>query len=485
MLVNRSESFQTTVAKRASAAAAPLAEWVKANVQYSKVLHEIEPLEQELKTLESGMVRAQSKLKTLNLQLKGVDTEVDALRARMQAVTVEAAQIELNLRNTSQVLDQSEALVSDLSGEYQRWTSKLDQIQSELALLVERCIVASAYMVFVGCEPSSNRRQQLLSQCFDKFNVPHFDLNQFVGVSGEEELFFSVPSGGIVPLICDPAHKALKYITNHEYTSETNLFLAIQLQFNLFCCFVSGLKASDWLRVLELSIRFGRTLVIDDFNQLDIGLISLIFSNIYGNKETRFWTYIGDRKVDYNANFRLYLLTENLSTLKQLPLWLFRVVNLSPSFGSISSQLLGHIIHCKRPELEQDKDKVEHTVRTLQQQLSQLEGELLENLTNESGNILDNVKLIEKLKFLKSSSFKVEKSLQESDQLRRDLDSEREQYDSIAQFAASLFFSVENLPKLNPMYYFGYEEFETLFKRVLRTNASTFDNDTLCYVSYC
>ena len=34
-------------AKRASAAAAPLAAWVKANVQYSHVLEKIEPLERE------------------------------------------------------------------------------------------------------------------------------------------------------------------------------------------------------------------------------------------------------------------------------------------------------------------------------------------------------------------------------------------------------------------------------------------------------
>lgn len=34
-------------AKRASAAAAPLAAWVKANVQYSRVLERIQPLEKE------------------------------------------------------------------------------------------------------------------------------------------------------------------------------------------------------------------------------------------------------------------------------------------------------------------------------------------------------------------------------------------------------------------------------------------------------
>lgn len=214
----RSESFQPPVAKRASAAAALLAEWVKANVEYSKVLHKIGPLELELKKLESGMVKAQSRLKTLDLQLKGVDTEVDALRDRMQAVTVEAAQIELNLRKTSQVLEQSESLVSDLGSEHSRWTEQLEAIEAELQLLVQRCIVVTAYIVCACSEPSNTQRVQLLQSCFEKFAIEPFDLNRFTEVSSEEELFFTVPTNAIVPLICDPTHKASRYIDNPEYT---------------------------------------------------------------------------------------------------------------------------------------------------------------------------------------------------------------------------------------------------------------------------
>lgn len=40
-------------AKRASAAAAPLAAWVNANVQYSHVLERIQPLEKEKAALEA------------------------------------------------------------------------------------------------------------------------------------------------------------------------------------------------------------------------------------------------------------------------------------------------------------------------------------------------------------------------------------------------------------------------------------------------
>lgn len=47
LLARRGESFDARVAKRASAAAAPLAAWVQANVSFARVLERIKPLEDE------------------------------------------------------------------------------------------------------------------------------------------------------------------------------------------------------------------------------------------------------------------------------------------------------------------------------------------------------------------------------------------------------------------------------------------------------
>lgn len=47
LLKQREKSFEERTAKRASAAAAPLAAWVMANVKYSKILEKILPLETE------------------------------------------------------------------------------------------------------------------------------------------------------------------------------------------------------------------------------------------------------------------------------------------------------------------------------------------------------------------------------------------------------------------------------------------------------
>lgn len=52
LLNQREKSFEEKTAKRASAAAAPLAAWVSANVKYSRILEKIKPLELEQTKLQ-------------------------------------------------------------------------------------------------------------------------------------------------------------------------------------------------------------------------------------------------------------------------------------------------------------------------------------------------------------------------------------------------------------------------------------------------
>lgn len=47
LVKEKRNSFDEKVAKRASAAAAPLAGWVLANMQYTAILEKIQPLEKE------------------------------------------------------------------------------------------------------------------------------------------------------------------------------------------------------------------------------------------------------------------------------------------------------------------------------------------------------------------------------------------------------------------------------------------------------
>ena len=146
---------------------------------------------------------------------------------------------------------------------------------------------------------------------------------------------------------------------------------------------------------------------------------------------------------------------------------LFQLINLSPNASGMSSSLLSLIIECRRPELETKKLEIEKQKLKLESELRDLESKLLSKLLESTGNILNNTELVRSLNELKKSALQVEQSLQESAKLSEDLNRERAEYESLAQFASEIYFLIRELVNLNPMYRFGVSEYEAVFQESL------------------
>ena len=88
LLKKNKDSFEAEIAKRASIAAAPLAAWVKAMVQYSKILEKCLPLEEEQDKLKQRLAKITSKMKNVGSELKTVDERVAELRKTFEQACV-------------------------------------------------------------------------------------------------------------------------------------------------------------------------------------------------------------------------------------------------------------------------------------------------------------------------------------------------------------------------------------------------------------
>lgn len=99
LLQTKSESFEVKNAKRASAAAAPLATWVVANIKYCKVIQSIKPLEEEQEMLQKNLRESENNMKLLMSGLDDVDTRVKELSGQLNVYTQEAAVLEIKLED--------------------------------------------------------------------------------------------------------------------------------------------------------------------------------------------------------------------------------------------------------------------------------------------------------------------------------------------------------------------------------------------------
>lgn len=129
LLKAKAESFDVKNAKRASAAAAPLATWVVANVRYCRVIQSVEPLQREQNELQKGLTMAENQMKSLQSGLSDVDAKVKELSAKLNSYTQEAAVLEIKLEEARNTLKSAEVLVDKLSSEFSNWNKQLGEYE--------------------------------------------------------------------------------------------------------------------------------------------------------------------------------------------------------------------------------------------------------------------------------------------------------------------------------------------------------------------
>uniref|UniRef100_A0A673BSH4 Dynein heavy chain ATP-binding dynein motor region domain-containing protein n=1 Tax=Sphaeramia orbicularis TaxID=375764 RepID=A0A673BSH4_9TELE len=183
----------------------------------------------------------------------------------------------------------------------------------------------------------------------------------------------------------------------------------------------------------------------------------------------RYVVQIGDKVIDYNEDFRLFLATRNPTPfIPPDAISVVTEVNFTTTRAGLRGQLLALTIQQEKPELETEKTRLLQQEEDKKIQLANLEESLLETLATAQGNILENRELIDSLNQTKASSALIQESLLESHRLQASLDQERDAYLPLAESASKMYFVITDLSKINNMYRFSLASFLRLFQRALQ-----------------
>ena len=467
LLEKNKKSFDPGVAKRASAAAAPLAAWVRANIRYSYVLEKIEPLEQEQAVLKANLDKSEHKLAKLAEALEKLDQKVKEMRDRFELLTTEAAKLKIEVEKEEEIIAAAENLVGKLEGEHKRWSGQVGELAQELEQLPRRAILAAGFICYLSQAPEDERKQKLKDwmQCVE---LESFDLRKFLSTESEQlvwkgeglpsddlsmENALVILQGQQCPFLVDPSQRATEWLKNHLKESRLE---------------VINQQDSNFTTALELAVRFGKTLIIQEVDGVEPLLFPLLRKDLV-SQGPRFVVQLGDKAIDYNESFRLFLATRN--PLPEIPpdaASIITKVNFTTTRAGLTSQLLASTIQNEKPELEQRKTELLKTEEDMKVQLSNLEESLLQELATAEGNILENKVLLESLNLTKAKSTTITESLTESMELQSSLDSERDSYLPLSKFGSTLFFVISDLSKLNNMYRISLASFMRLFCRALQ-----------------
>ncbi|XP_075347137.1 cytoplasmic dynein 2 heavy chain 1 isoform X3 [Mycteria americana] len=468
LLSKNRPSFDPKNAKRASAAAAPLAAWVNANVQYSHVLERIQPLEKEKAGLEANLKKTEDRKKKLEDLLNSVGQKVSELKDKFQSRTTEAAKLEAELSKAQKTLKAAEVLINQLDREHERWITQVSEITDELATLPKRAQLAAAFITYLSAAPEDQRKTSL-DEWTKSAGLEKFDLRRFLCTESEELVWKTegLPSDDlsienalvilqskVCPFLIDPSFRATEWLKTHLKESRLE---------------VINQQDTNFLTTLELAVRFGKTLIIQEMDGVEPVLYPLLRKDLVA-QGPRYAIQIGEKMIDYNEEFRLFLSTRNPNPfIPPDASSIVTEVNFTTTGSGLRGQLLALTIQHEKPDLEEQKTKLLQQEEDKKIQLAKLEESLLETLATSQGNVLENKDLIESLNQTKASSALIQESLAESHRLQSFLDKERDAYLPLAESASKMYFIISDLSKINNMYRFSLAAFLRLFQRALQS----------------
>jgi dynein heavy chain 2 len=128
---------------------------------------------------------------------------------------------------------------------------------------------------------------------------------------------------------------------------------------------------------LELALRFGKELLIQELDNIEAILIPLLRRDLV-QQAARSTVQVGDKQIDYNPSFKLLLCTRNSGIdLPSNTRGLVSVINYSVTKSGLESKLLSIIINHEKPELEEKKIHLLEEEEKLKVSLDGLEKKLL------------------------------------------------------------------------------------------------------------
>ena len=468
LIRTHSSSFDEVVAKRASRAAAPLAAWVTANLQYATVLEKVAPLEAENSALKRTLGVSQEKLAKLTFDLSQIDGHVAKLKARFEGCTQEGARLKWELDRASGVIVSAESLIGKLVNERRRWDGTAHQLLEEIDSLPAGALLASAFLVYLP-KASEDDRELLMSRWRMTVDADSFDFLQFMTTESEQLTWKAnglpadqqclqnamvVLKAPQAPLLVDPSSSADAWL--RETLKDSRLEVVNQADAN-------------FTTALELAIRFGKTLLVQEVDTIEPMLYPILRRDLVA-QGPRFCVQVGDKMIDFVEDFRLYMTTRHSSPdIAPDAAALITQVNFTITRAGLVGQLLARTIEHDQPALETRKTALLRQEEQMKLQLNDLEEALLRELATSEGNILENKVLLDSLNETKAKASVISESLTASLELQLSLDQQRDVYRGLAEVGSRLFFVIKDLNKINNMYQFSLASFLVLFDRVLRT----------------
>jgi len=161
---------------------------------------------------------------------------------------------------------------------------------------------------------------------------------------------------------------------------------------------IADFKDADHIKKIEQGIIHGRKVLFLDVGEVMNPVLDNVLAKNYiqvGRNQT---VKIGEKEIEVNKNYRMYI-TTRMSNPHYTPEVSCKVavVNFCVKLSGLVDQCLGIVVKAEQAQLEKTKNETIQKVANNKATILNLEDTILKMLSESSGNILEDVALIDTL----------------------------------------------------------------------------------------
>ncbi|KAL6114194.1 dnah10 [Pungitius sinensis] len=472
-LKNLQTSFEEMQA--ISKAGSGMFKFVEAIMGYCEVSKEINPKREKVARLEKNFFQSKRELERIQSELNNLQRELHTLGEKYKAAIAEKRLLQEEAELMERRLIAAEKLISGLSSENKRWTQDLEELKLRRVRLLGDCLICAAFLSYAGAFSWNFRNEMVykvwlkdvqdrgipLSQPFkvESLLTDEVEISRW-GSEGLPPDELSVQNGILTSrgtrfaMCIDPQQQALNWIKKKEENNNLK---------------ISSFNDPDFLKQLEMAIKYGFPFLFQDVDEyIDPVIDNVLEKNVKG-PEGRQVLMLGDKEVDYDPNFKLFLNTK-LANPKYSPSVFGKamVINYTVTLKGLEDQLLSVIMGFEEKELEEQRERLILETSDNKKLLKNLGDSLLRELATSTGNMLDNTELVQTLEETKSKASEVLEKLQLAEKTSMDIDELRDDYRPAAKRGAILFFVLTEMALVDSMYQYSLASYLEVFDFSLR-----------------
>ncbi|XP_039279680.1 dynein heavy chain, cytoplasmic [Nilaparvata lugens] len=414
---------------RASMACGPMVKWAVAQVSYADMLKKVEPLREELHSLEVQAAENKEKGEEMKALIAQLEKSIAAYKDEYAQLISQAQAIKADLENVQAKVDRSIALLKSLGIERERWEATSETFKSHMSTIVGDVLLSAAYLAYAGYF------DQHFSNFFNKF-CPFQRFNRY-------------------PLIIDPSGQATEFILNEFRDRKITK---------------TSFLDDSFRKNLESALRFGNPLLVQDVENYD-PILNPVLNRELRRTGGRVLITLGDQDIDLSPSFVIFLSTRD-PTVEFPPDICSRVtfVNFTVTRSSLQSQCLNQVLKSERPDIDEKRSDLLKLQGEFHLRLRQLEKSLLQALNEAKGKILDDDSVITTLETLKQEAADISKKVEETDKVIAEIDTVSQQYKPLSQACSNMYFTMDSLNQIHFLYQYSLQFFLDIFSSVLLNN---------------